>query len=100
MYYSALTSNQRKQVTQLFADELFGSDATAHLYELDKNGDVIGRTMIKARKTTKTKQVTRCKVTVRAAYVSDRQIQTARMHMDALAASTAHKLTFEEVTTS
>lgn len=97
MQYSALTSEQKAQVTCLFADESFNTDPAAYQYEV-KAGNVIGRTG-------RTQRSTACGLrtivlTPRAACVTDDQIQTARMNMDALAVSIARKVkTLEEVQT-
>lgn len=41
--YSALDKSQLEQVKDLFADDVFGTDAAAFIYEVDKRGVVVGR---------------------------------------------------------
>lgn len=92
--YSQLTQAQRAQVAYLFADQHFGSDAGAFLYEVNKQGVVIGRAMDGEPQTAKGRsrrgpvQVT-CTQEVN---VTQRMIFNAQMNMDALAASIAAKL--------
>ena len=100
--YSALTPDQRAQVADLFADDLFGKDARAYLYDV-VNGQVVRRERMAAseRCTARVKSIN--VMTVRCNNISAEQIAVAQMHMDALAVSIAEKLyqqQTEEVTTT
>ncbi|MBI5950181.1 MAG: hypothetical protein HY865_00875 [Chloroflexi bacterium] len=103
--YSALTAEQRAQVAYLFADEAFGTDASAYLYEVDKGGAVTRRKPDTEKQSPlSTARTTSINVkAVRDEHVTAAQVETATMHMDALAAFIAEKIyqpTFEEVTNS
>lgn len=92
IHFSALTPDQRDQVADLFADDLFGKDAGAYLYEVS-NGQVVrreraGNDVVKSTARVKSINV----IAVRGANVSAEQIAIAQMHMDALAVSIAEKL--------
>ena len=99
--YSALTLPQQQQVSYLFADEFFGTDAGAYLYELDGRGNVVSRADTTGGETVSTKGVTSMVVrAVRDETLTPAQVNNAQMHMDALAVSIAEKLyqqSFEEV---
>lgn len=101
--FSSLNKKQLTQVAYLFADEAFGTDASAYLYELDKGGDVKGRTMDKQQTAMPRAQMRpEIKITVsQEANVTEEMIQRSRMNMDALAASVARRIyqrQLEEVT--
>ena len=99
---SALNKQQSIQVAYLFADHLFGTDASAYLYSLNQRGDVSGRTPTASddgHRTTKGVTVTNIMNCIDD-HASGEQIRAAQMHMDALAAEVAMKLYqkhFEEV---
>jgi hypothetical protein len=93
--YAALTSAQRGQVDYLFADAHFGTDPAAYEYELNTQGDVNGRTAIQPIHTGRTRARQSAPVIVTAieeVNPTDDMIQLSLTHMDALAASVAHKL--------
>lgn len=93
--YSNLNEIQRARVAYLFADDFFGTDASAYLYELDTQGNVTGRTATQhtALKTKRAKQSAPVIVTTAPEVnVTNELIQHASMSMDALAAFIADKL--------
>lgn len=93
--YSNLNESQRARIAYLFADDVFGTDARAYLYELDKQGNVTGRTAVKptAPKAKRAKQSVPVIVTTAPEVnITDELIQHAGMSMDALAAFIADKL--------
>lgn len=93
--YSNLNEIQRACVAYLFADDFFGTDASAYLYELDTQGNVTGRTVTQptAPKIERAKQSAPVMVTTAPEVnVTNELIQRAHMNMDALAAFVADKL--------
>jgi hypothetical protein len=102
--YSSLNEKQLAQVAYLFADQFFGSDASAFVYEVDGKGEVKGRALAtkdEGQRTERTKAHSPINVNAIAEVnVTEEMINTANMHMDALAAAVAQKLyqsQFEEV---
>ena len=95
--YSALTQEQLAQVTYLFADETFGTDAGAYLYELSAGGDVIRRTANHLPSfVNRTGKVTRTNIHSQPIQ-NAAQLEAAQMHMDALAVSIAEKVYQEQL---
>lgn len=90
--HAALDQIQIAQIDYLFADAVFGTDASAYLYEIDKRGCVTGRVRVNAKPVTRAAQNAEVLITAREVHVNDKDLQTANMHMDALAASIANKL--------
>jgi hypothetical protein len=93
--YSNLNESQRARIAYLFADAVFGTDTRAYLYELDKQGNVTGRTATNptAPKAMRAKQSAPVIVTTAPEVnITDELIQHASMSMDALAAFVADKL--------
>jgi hypothetical protein len=93
--YSNLNEIQRARVAYLFADAVFGTDTRAYLYELDKQGNVTGRTAAQptAPKAKRAQQSAPVIVTTAPEVnITDELIQHASMSMDALAAFIAAKL--------
>jgi hypothetical protein len=93
--YSNLNESQRARIAYLFADDAFGTDVRAYLYEVDKQGNVTGRTAAQptAPKAMRAKQFAPVIVTTAPEVnVTDELIQHASMSMDALAAFVADKL--------
>jgi hypothetical protein len=97
--HSALSEEQLSQVAYLFADDAFGTDASAYLYEVDRRGDVVSRQLtVDGGRSSTTRRVTLMTVTGRPSLqVSDEQIKIARMHMESLAASVAEKLYQQQI---
>jgi hypothetical protein len=99
--HSALNESQLKQVMYLFADEVFGTDAAAYLYELDQRGAVTGRKPL-SLDAHKTRKVKRTQIHImQHTSVSADQVRRAQTHMEALAASIAEAIyqqQLEEVT--
>lgn len=95
--YSALTDEQRKRVAYLFADEHFGTDASAFAYEWDGR-DIRGRHQVSgARSQTKSRakkiDPASVKVTMlQEVHITDELIRTTTLHMDALAALIANRI--------
>lgn len=93
--YSSLTEEQRARVAYLFADALFGTDASAFVYEWDGQ-DIKGR--YQANIKCQVKRVRKVgpasvKVTmVQEVNITDALIQSANMNMDALAALIARQI--------
>ena len=100
--YSTLKPAQRKQAAYLFADEAFGTDASAYLYELDKSGVITGRKSLANVEGRRSRKVTQTEIRIRPLVnVSAGQVRAAQMHMDALSASiaeTVYQHQLEEVT--
>jgi hypothetical protein len=100
--YSSLTNEQRARVDYLFADAIFGTDASAFVYEWDGK-DIKGRTSNQLAVTSRARKLdpASVKVTmVQEVNITNELIQSANMHMDALAALIARKIyqsQFEEV---
>lgn len=99
MQYDELTPAQKAQADYLFADIHFGTDPRAYLYEVDKGGDVIRRSIRPAEqskpepRTKRARQSAPVTVTViQEVNLPDEVIAHARMNMDALAASVAKTL--------
>jgi hypothetical protein len=91
--FAQLDDTQRAQVAYLFADAHFGTDANSYRYELDRGGNVSGRTPLTIAMTTRARQSAPVIVTViEEVNTTDEMIQLAHTHMDALAASVAQKL--------
>lgn len=91
MNYSSLTPNQREQVAYLFADEFFGTDAGAYLYEV-KDGVVTGRTRT-GTPAHRAKQSAPVMVKmIEEVHVTNEMLMSAHMAMDALAASAAGRM--------
>lgn len=93
--YTNLNEIQRARVAYLFADDFFGTDASAYLYELDTQGNVTGRTATHpaAPKTKRARQSAPMMVTTAPEVnATNGLIQHAHMSMDALAAFIAAKL--------
>jgi hypothetical protein len=93
--YSELSQSQLDQVTYLFADQHFGTDAAAFTYELDQDGEIKGRAAISIQLSAKARAKQAAPVTVIAiqeVHVTENQVKHASMSMDALAASIARKL--------
>jgi hypothetical protein len=100
--HSDLTERQLAQVAYLFADQHFGTDATAFTYELDKNGDVKSRSRIvennSAADPSKRRARQGAAITVHMieeVNITDELIRHASMSMDALAASIAQSLSIK-----
>jgi hypothetical protein len=95
--FSQLTDDQRAQVAYLFADSIFGTDASAFAYELNDQGEVKGRSRIatngdaanqpRARKT----NIVQIHM-IEEVNITDELIRHASMSMDALAASVAQRI--------
>jgi hypothetical protein len=93
--YSELNQSQLEQVAFLFADEHFGTDATAFTYELDQDGTVKGRAAVSGHQSTKARARQSAPVTmiaIQEVHITEDQIKHAMMSMDALAASIAREL--------
>lgn len=95
--FSDLNERQLAQVAYLFADSIFGTDAAAFTYELDKNGDVKFRSRIVGNGDAEEKKRSRQNSPVQVhmieeVNITDELIRHARMSMDALAASIAQGL--------
>lgn len=93
--YESLTEKQRAQVAYLFADAHFGASVNAFCYELDKAGDVVGRTMDNRPQTIKPKGGRRsAKVNVKIVEVNitDEMRSKIEMNREALAALIARKM--------
>jgi hypothetical protein len=102
--YSSLNDKQLAQVAYLFADQFFGTDTSAFVYEVNEKGEIKGRTLAtkdEGQRTEQAKMKPRFNVTAIAEVNPTKEmISTAYMNMDALAASVAQKLyqqQFEEV---
>ena len=95
--YSTLKHAQRKQADYLFADQAFGTDASAYLYELDKSGGITGRKSLANVEGRRSRKVTQTEIRIRPLV----NVSAAQMRMDALAASiaeTVYQHQLEEVT--
>jgi hypothetical protein len=95
LHYSELNQSQLDQVTYLFADQHFGTDAAAFSYELDQDGVIKGRTAISYQHSEKARARQSAPVKVIAiqeVHVTEEKIKHASMSMDALAASIAREL--------
>jgi hypothetical protein len=93
--YSELNQSQLDQVTYLFADQHFGTDAAAFSYELDQDGIVQGRAREQRAESrpSRARQNAAVKViAIQEVHVTEEQIKHAIMSMDALAASIARDL--------
>jgi hypothetical protein len=92
--FSDLNERQLAQVVYLFADSIFGTDATVYAYELATNGDVKGRSRIAGNGDAAGSQRARQNSTmhvhmIEEVNITDELIRHASMSMDALAASIA-----------
>lgn len=101
---SQLTESQLAQVRYLFADHAFGTDACAFMYEVDKAGEVKGRSMIEGERSAISARARRadvCISLISEVNITERLISQMQSHMDTLAVSIATKLhqskLFEEV---
>ncbi len=96
--HSQLNDAQLAQVAYLFADAHFGNDARAFVYEVDRRGDVKGRTLAEGQPPAhsgRSKRNAPVNIqTTQEAHVTESMIFifNAQMSMDALAASIAEKL--------
>lgn len=95
--YSSLSETQRADVAHLFADHIFGTDAGAFVYEVE-DGKVCGRVLDPTAKNSdarsaRARQIPMVKVTMlQEVHITNELIHSARMNMDALAASVANRI--------
>jgi len=94
--FEDLTEQQKERVAYLFADEHFGTDPAAFVYEWDGK-DITGRSLSTGRKlnVTRARKVDPASVKVTmipAVNITPESIQSANMHMDALAALVARSI--------
>lgn len=96
--YDTLTKEQIEQVDYLFADEIFGTDPNAYLYELS-NGKITGR-RINGTQTKKQGRAQRSAPVIvhkrEEPNITPELIDRANMSMEALAVSIAEKLFMQE----
>lgn len=95
--HSDLNERQLAQVAYLFADQAFGTDVCAFVYELDKNGDVKTRSRIvgngdAAGKRRAPKGTPITIHMIEEVNITEELIRHASMSMDALAASIAGRI--------
>lgn len=94
--YTSLNSHQLAQVAYLFADEHFGTDANAYLYEVNKDGDVKSRVPQKTKGNTQRRRAkpnSPVKVhIIKEAHLTNEIIHNARMHLEAFAQSAAEHI--------
>lgn len=91
--YSSLSKSQRAMVAYLFADDIFGADANAFVYEVDGKGEVKSRVSSEQSSVRRrARQNAPVLVTlIEEVHITDDLIHHAQMSMDALAASVAER---------
>ena len=92
--YSSLTQTQRARVAYLFADQAFGTDPAAYLYQV--TGDEVQRRkpiQMQAPVTRRARDLAPAKVTMmQEVNITNELIHTATINMDALAATIANNI--------